>query len=252
MQNFLIFDSLPSLIKSGEFLLIDGFIDKNFSGTDSEKLFQENLKTQPTEWIYRTKPVRYTINKKGYRTVKFEKIDWKNSVVIFGCSNTFGVGLDDADTISAQLSRLINRPVINMGVGGSSILFSLYNNVILSSYYPTPKAVVNLWTSLDRTVYFYNKSIRSYGPWNFEKNNYMDLWSEDLAHGKVNSLFSSMICKQLWKGKSSYYEASFFPETTKLLDCEILKITDLARDLTHPGIESTKNAAYTIAKNLNL
>jgi hypothetical protein len=252
MYNQLLFNTVPGLIKKKKFLLVDSYNGKYFNGIDSKELFNENLKIQPQDWYYRSNKVCYTFNKQSYRTRDFKTIDWANSIVIFGCSHVCGQGVDDSDTISSQLEKITGIPVINMGIIGSSITFSLYNSIILNEAHSAPKAVIQLWTSSNRTIYFNKKSVNNYGPWNLEKNNYMDLWSKSQSHGHTHALFASLISKQIWLSKTQYYEASFFEDTAKILDCDLLAIQDYARDLTHPGRETLKNVAIEITKKIKI
>jgi hypothetical protein len=249
MQNYLIFKTVQDLIKKHQFLPVDYKIDKYFSGTDTKKLFKENLKTQPDDWIYRNRKITYTLNSRGYRTNEFKKIDWANSIVVFGCSNVFGIGLDDQDTICKQLEKITGIPVVNMGVGGSSITFSLHNAIILRDGYPTPKAVVNLWPGPDRTVYYYKNKVENCGVWNAVPNGYMDVWTSDESHGMTHALLASITSKHLW-ANTSYYEASFWMENSKLMNCDFLLFLDYARDLSHPGIKTSQAVAEQIAKNI--
>jgi len=251
MQNYLIFNTITSLVKKNQFLPIDCEVGSDFSGTDTKELFQKNLKTQPLNWEYRNKVIKYTLNSNGYRTKEFKNIDWANSIVVFGCSFVFGVGLDDEDTICSQLAKITGIPVVNLGVGGSSMTYSLHNSIILKNGYSTPKAVVHIWTDYHRTVYYRRNRIESYGSWNLEKNNYMDVWSSSNHHGETHALMASITNKHLWSD-TLYYEASFWKDNSKILNCDYLKTIDNARDLMHPGIESAKLAAKVIAKGLQL
>jgi len=245
--------NLISSIKSNRFLKVNAGIMTNESvGTDTDERFKKNLTLQPSDWIYRTKSISYNLNKDLYRTHEFETIDWENSVVIFGCSNVFGVGLAESDTVSTQLSSLINKPVINMGVNGTSIMYNLYNSVILLAGYPTPQAVIQLWSNYDRCSYFREDEIVSGGAWNMKMGNYMDLWNQDPANPQTNAIFASKIFKQICKSKTKYYEASFVKDTAELLECDQLVYKNDARDLTHPGINSAYLAAVRIAENLKL
>jgi len=255
-----LFNSIPKSIRAGSFLPTAGNnkVINNFTslGTDSNELYQTNLKTKSKDWEYRNKSVRYTLNKHSYRTKQFADIDWAESIVIFGCSAVFGVGVDDADTISSQLSTLINRPVINMGVGGSSITYALHNSIILSANYPTPKAVVHLWTGYDRTVYYDRKDVTFYGPWNITPHNYIGHWTKSKEHGETHALLASLTSKQLWKD-TEYYEASYFQETANVIGCDDLgsplpEISDKARDDIHPGSQTIRLVAERIAENLNV
>ena len=254
------FASIQKSIRSGKFLPTAGNNDiiNNFTagGTDSNELYQKNLKTQSNDWEYRTKPVNYTLNKHHYRTEQFADIDWAESVVIFGCSAVFGVGVDDADTVSSHLSSILNRPVINMGVGGSSITYSLHNSIILNANYPTPKAVVHLWTGYDRTVYYHRKDLTFYGPWNVTPSNYIGRWTESKEHGEIHALFARLTSKQLWED-IEYYEASYFQETAKVMRCDDLgsprpNVSDKGRDNIHPGRQTIRLVAERIAGNLDV
>lgn len=196
MQNHLIWNTLVSHTRKGKFLPVDAFVSAEFSGSDTKELFEKNLKTQPLDWEYRTKNVKYTINKDCYRAKEFNKVDWNSSIVVFGCSNVFGVGLDDSDTVCSVLEKITGVPVVNLGVGGSSINFSLHNSAILSNFYPTPLAVVHLWTEESRCVYYTKRKVVSYGAWNNEENSYADKWIADEYNYKTNAMFASLLSQQ--------------------------------------------------------
>ena len=255
-------NTIPNIIKNNQFLP-SWYIKKyhyNFLALDTEELYNKNLKTKPDDWYYRTSSITYTCNKHGYRTKEFDDIDWANSIVLFGCSNVFGIGVDDEYTISSQLSKLINKPVINMGVGASSITFSLHNAIILRERYSIPLAVVNLWTDYSRTVYYNTNSSHHCGPWNIENNNnnYFKEWIAEDSHAQTHAIFASKTSKLLWKD-TKYFECSFFDRTAKLLNCKSIGIKgneqtdqDLARDLAHPGIKTCYDTAVMLAEQLQL
>lgn len=250
MQNKLIFSSIPTLIKSKKFLPVDAKVEKNFAGYDSKTLFEKNLKVMPEEWYYRNKKITYTKNKQGYRTQEFKNINWSNSIVIFGCSHVFGIGIDDNETLSSQLSNILKIPVINMGIEGSSINYSLHNSIILKYFYPKPLAVINIWTHYSRAVYYHKSHLENCGNWNSD-NFYFSAWSKDNSHAESYALMASMTSKLLWSD-TKYYESSFFDDTSKLLNCDFHSIQDYARDLLHPGIKTLKFTAEKIADKLNI
>ena len=225
--------------------------NNNFADCDSPELYFMNLKTQPKDWHYRSKKIIYNVNSNGYRTKEWKDIDWKESIVIFGCSNTIGIGLAEDETISSQLERLCNRPVINMGVPASSIEFSFQNSVILSEYYPTPYAVVQLWTTIDRCTYFTKDSAERCGIWTPEISHYRSFVQNEY-HSLMHSKFISIASRNLWKDKCKYYDATFFDRTSHYLECDYIKINDRARDLLHPGRNNAKDMALLIYKNLFL
>jgi hypothetical protein len=197
--------------------------------------------------------VTYNLNSNRYRAIEFHQVDWKNTVVLFGCSNTFGEGLNEDDTISARLSCLINKPVLNLGVSSSSMLYSLYNSALLHKYFTPPKAVVQLWTEYSRVTYFNELGLEHLGTWNYKNKNYFDLWNQNEHNSKSQAYFIRLIAQQLWQEKSLYYEATHFVSTADILNCDILDIVDTALDIgRHPGPKSAQLAAEKIAKNLNI
>ena len=254
MFNDVIPRQVTGNIKENRFIEVDDWNNgKYFNGSDTEKLFNHNLSMQPPSWYYRTHPVKYTTNSNGYRTNEFDEIDWENSVVLIGCSTTFGIGIDDKDTISSQLSRLISLPVINMGIGGSSIQAALHNSTILRNSYPTPKAVVNIWTEYNRTLYYHQQKVQHLGPWgdnDDQGSRYLKEWTADDSHGRSHALLASKISKLLWES-TKYYECSFFPTSAKILGCRQLYYKDRARDVMHPGIITNARAANIIANGIN-
>jgi hypothetical protein len=243
-------DTITS-IKENKFLLGTDLVTRNYARTDDEETFLNNLRTQPTDWRYRTSPVNYTLNSQNYRTQSFEEIDWGESVVIFGCSMVFGVGLDDSETIDSAFYNLTGIPAVNMGSCSTSMMFSLYNSAILNKNYPTPKAVVQLWTGLNRCTYFSPHKIINYGSWNFNEP-YNQHWNQDESHAQANALFCQLISKQLWQDKTNYYEATSFGATAEALGCDLLTNIDYARDLLHPGHLTAELTANTIATKLKL
>ncbi len=253
MKTKLIFDTVSNRVRKNKFLLNDSYTTDKFSGTDSKELFENNLKTQPTDWYYRHNAITYTVNSLGYRAPEFKNIDWENSIVVFGCSFVFGVGLDDKDTMPYQLSNILGMPVVNLGMGGSSITFSLHNSIILRDGYPSPKAVIQMWTGYDRTTYYRKKSVESCGSWTLDQYQYTRAWTDDPHHGMTHALFASKTSKSLWSD-IKYFEGSYFESTAKLLNCYQVEYeeSDYARDLAHAGKKTQHKVALKIAEELNL
>lgn len=261
MSYDLIWDDSTRSIRKGYFLntgtsgtgaFINKFPVSSFISTDHETFYNENLLTQPNDWFYRDNPIEYKLNKFGYRTAEFDTVDWANSIVVFGCSHVFGVGLHEEDTLSGQLAKLTNTPTINMGVSGSSIEYSLYNSTILNEYYPTPKAVIHIYTSINRTTYYYKNYIKHHASWNMQQDDYMSLYTVDPTHSRVHALMAKMINKQLWSSKTKFYEASLFSDKFNTMGLDTVKFEDRARDLKHPGRVTIKNLAIKIKDELEL
>ena len=45
------------------------------------------------------------MNSDGFRTMDFDKVDWKNSYVIIGCSHVQGIGNPYEETIGEYISK---------------------------------------------------------------------------------------------------------------------------------------------------
>jgi hypothetical protein len=244
-------------LKKNNFLPLDNSPhSKHWSGSDTKELYEKNLKIQPQDWYYRNHSVTYTYNSKGYRTKEFNKIDWAESIVILGCSYVYGVGVDDAHTLSQQLENIMQIPVINLGQGGSSINYNLHNSVILSAGYPTPRAVIMAWPHHSRCVYYDKYELYHYGPWNSEKDSYMDLWSKKEYNTIANAVMAQKIFQQVWKDRTVIHEVAYDYATSELLDCKQCIHIDNARDIPgpnekgHPGPNTNRNIAEMIYNEL--
>jgi hypothetical protein len=205
----------------------------------------------PNDWHYRSKEIFYTSNKLGYRTADFEDVHWERSIVLFGCSNVFGIGLAEDETLDYHLRKYFGQPVINLGAGGASMLYSLYNQVALHEV-SNPLAVVNVWTNTDRlTVIDGNNPINVNAGSNHDsfKKELFNLWNLYPENSVRFSLFLQQMARLLWKD-IPHIEATFFESTATELDCELLQQEDRGRDLMHPGPITVKNAAAIIAAKL--
>lgn len=232
----------------------------NYWGHDSEVLYEENLKIQSKDWPYRTKDVVYKLNSLGYRCPEFDTIDWQNAIVIHGCSQTFGTGLAEDETITGQLQQLTNRPVINLGKNGASMMFLLVNNTLLENNFPKPFAVINHWPSTWRETVFGNDyPYHISGPDLVGKYfrsqlrtletlgiNFDDV-SEDIT---FRSQMMSHLCKLLWRD-TNYIETTWDDGTAKDLGCYTQKFLDIARD-THKRKELEKSIKAAPESQLGL
>lgn len=223
-----------------------------FSGHDSEKLFSENLLKQPASWKYRTKEVTYVLNHQFYRAPEWETIDWKNSVVILGCSNVFGVGLAEDETINHCLSQLIDRPVINLGVGGSGMSFAMQNSVVLNQNFPTPWAVINIWSDPYRIHEFVNKSSIKHYTASHDDKLHSKFWGRSEINPEMHSYFACKATEAIWSSKTKYLSYSHWES----LDAESIKKLqlqeyDFARDMAHPGSRSAVHTAKILADALS-
>ncbi len=239
-----------------------GYNNELFYSSDSKELFLENSKkiaNSDPSWPYFNKQIKYNFNDYGYRTKKWSDIDWTNSVVIFGCSCTLGEGLTEEDTISGQLSQLLNRPVVNLGVSGTGISFNSYNSLLLYKNLPTPYAVVQMWSSINRIELYTSERMllclpavigNNTGPMHMHRDAFYKEWSRFPENYHTHMWFTAQFSKSLWENTAKYYEFTLFEDTENLLKCKLLDIVDRSRDFLHPGINTAKMIAENIAENI--
>ena len=251
---------------------------RKFCPTDIASNFENRKQNQPEDWEYHTKDVNYFIGRHGYRCPEFEDIDWNNSIVFFGCSNLFGVGIDEKDTVTGRVKDLTGYDTVNLGVGGSSIDYNVKNQVRLSEHGIKPKAVVNLWTGYDRLLEVVvdrnsnSPKMCHHGAWSLSANSMKialnsGLWPEDNINKSVqNFVLTNLIhtdpnhsifmarenrrtAKVLWKD-IPHIELTYFEHTQKIFDIDLIKVIDRARDLMHPGSKTNDMVAKHIASLL--
>ncbi|MBQ8887223.1 MAG: hypothetical protein IJY61_05925 [Candidatus Gastranaerophilales bacterium] len=81
-----------------------------------------------------------------------EFISNKQSMILFGCSFTYGTGLRDDETFSYQLGKQTKQPIYNRAMGGWSVQHMLYQlkhedfykNIIKYQNYPSPEYIIFL------------------------------------------------------------------------------------------------------------
>jgi len=228
---------------------------------DSEVLYQKNLKELPKEWRFRTKTVEYNINSAGYRTKEFDKINWAKSIVVFGDSCVFGVGLPEEDTLCYKIQKALNIPVVNLGAAGSSSLYTLHNAALLSESYPTPRAIVSLWTSPYRLPYYTNDRVMNCGNWNYDRFKIGYYWNENKDNAIIQLKLNAIAFREMWKNRTNYFELSLFPDTAQILQCNFVNQIDFARDMrkqksgyysAHPGEKTNQFAAEKVIAGLQI
>jgi len=256
-------------IKSSQTFLPSGFeiydgtwaqVGKNkWFGGDHEKLFKEHCKKFPSDWYYRTHEVNYTVNSLGYRAPEFSSIKWEESIVIFGCSTVFGIGVDDSETISSYLQDITNIPVINLGSGGKSINFIHHNSIILSEFYKLPLAVVIIWPNFSRFTMYKPEVVVSLSSASEFANFWSEYWLGTEHNAETYAYFARLASKNIFGSKCIYYDLSWDEDTADILGCENYPKSRMsynllpvhkARDGVHQPSIQLKDTAKLIAKNL--
>jgi hypothetical protein len=232
-----------------------------FVPSDNPKRFEKNLLAQPSDWKYRTKPITYNVNSCGYRTKEWADIDWKNSIVIFGCSCVYGVGVAEDENISYFLEQNTNTPVINMGYPGGSndlILENIVNLLAFVGPENIPKNIIIGWSTSDRCLYYGDKQTLDVGPWALNNSDKMQKLYVSLFENQYNEMFRAhsigRTVRQLLEGKTNLVEFSFFPTSAHYMRMKLppFPMHDKARDLMHPGEKVCKEVADTLMEYINV
>jgi len=232
-------------------LLLEGNTDNllDFSGKDSYTKYRINLQTQPLDWIWRTQPVSYTLNSQRYRSLEWQDCNWANSVLVFGCSMVYGVGVSDQDTLTSHLTNITGIPTINLGMGGAGLMFQLANSIILKEHNISPKAVVYVWPDRTRQTEFQTSNqVLHHGAWNLDNSWMKDLMIND-THNQHLSNYLIRNIRLLWN--CPVIEASWYTNMCEFTNATKLDFKDYARDLAHPGPTTLKEAALAISINLS-
>lgn len=228
----------------------------NWWGRDNEDFYNNNLRVLPDNWYYRTHKVTYTVNSLGYRAPELNLIQWDKSIVVFGCSGTFGDGVDDLDTIPSQINLISGVPTINLGAGGSSMLWSLHNSMLLKKNYGIPRAVVFLWTSPNRTLTYKNGDPYRHGLWDIDE--IITHWIKD-GNSDYQAYMIRNLIEQMWQRDCIFYDISASSDTSDLVGGDTVQwlsfpddqlIHYQARDLNHNGPIQLRHCAGQIVDKL--
>jgi hypothetical protein len=226
-----------------------------FCGTDSLKDLLNNLRTQGRDWPWRDRWIRYTVNSQGYRAPEFDQINWSESILCFGCSMTFGIGVDDSDTWPSQLEEITGIPAVNLGIGGGSIQVNWANSVRLLKAGIRPRAVVYYWPDQSRHCEFESGG-RIVDHW----NNWSDPVYRPGEPGYMNTAWQIMphhheVVSQLMIDSLSWtcprLDLTWAEQKLDSVEYRRYQL-DLARDMQHPGPRSNRMFAESIAGQLKI
>ena len=225
-----------------------------FSGTDTQKLYRKSVKQKTIA----PKELTYTLNSSNYRCAELDTIDWQAACPVLGCSNTFGIGVDDTETYAVILNNMIDEPVINLGIPGSGLWANVYNIKALSVY--KPKRLVWQLTYNDRITEFRNKQTREISTIGCWTENRRERWLYEsinrhewniAAYARFAIDYARLLLPETDLYIFNYFDEpghSMFPE---LSDIVTVKNVDRARDNRHPGMRTHALTADIIATYFN-
>ena len=228
-----------------ELLHCHDYYDGNWVGSDTQALYQKNLEVQPINWPWRGQQITYTCNSQNYRAPEWDTIDWSNSVVMFGCSQVFGVGVNDDQTLGYYLSELLGKPVINLGIpGGSSMSLWIYTEKLLN-YGINPLAVIYKWPNASRVVELRdNEKNANAGPWMIDHawRRFGKEWVLHPTHGFEYAKYALMSVQRSWSCPQLHY--CWDLDTAKFLGIpRMANKLDHGRDCLHEGPATWKDYA---------
>lgn len=241
-------------------------ISNQWSGTDSPEAFEKHKKEMGPDWRYLTKEIVYNVNSSGYRTYEWDQINWEESIIMFGDSCTYGIGLAEDETIPHYLEEITGRQVVNLGFPGGSNPLILDICAAYINKFPMPYATIINWSTTDRFRYWHKNGYMDLGPWVGRRvpgenhQRYIDgvdigsLWANtfvDRYNQMMLSYSQGRIADAMWKGRTRYVAVSYFSDSVQYLRCDPLGPIDReARDLMHPSYENAREAANVLAEKL--
>jgi len=223
-----------------------------FYAGDSWDNYQQKLGLLGSHWTFSDpKRVHYSLNNQGYRCDQFEDIPWSESILLFGCSIIFGVGISDHETVPEQLTSIIGKPVINLAQGGSSPEFQRLITEILRAREIVPRAVIYVWPNSDRYCTVEQGGIaRHWGSWNVHKDEMPQHIREFILDPEKNLQYvQSCIDQCQWSCPAYHFTAR--PQLA-LPGIPIIPTSDRSRDGHHPGPVGALRIAQFLSKNINL
>jgi hypothetical protein len=228
-----------------------------------EKQSNEAIKKGITN--FKVEDVYYDLSELGYRISNpLENI--KNSVGVFGCSYTFGVGMPYEKIYSTLLQKKLKEPVYNFGIPGGNVQKIAKAFCSINNFYRLDKAIFVL-PSLYRYEflreggdYFYQEDlIPNYPPYDnpavykmlYEEFDDITFFNEYIkninliryvAKASGTQLYITSWCKSTLDLIRRYNLNVFNVEQIRFVESEEtyaeINVTDFARDGYHPGIRS--------------
>ena len=220
---------------------------------DDRATYESNIKKQSSDWQWRHRPVKYTVNSQHYRCPEWDQINWNNSVLLLGCSMVFGLGLNDDETLGAILERKLGVTVINLGVSGASAMFQWMNTTKLIEQRVNPIRVIYIWPHHFRVSEIYGPiEHRTCGRWNFKTHDLSKAWSDRDHHSLEYVKLCIDSTTQQWKCPTNHYTFcldtnTYLPQMHRFSFNDYI---DYSRDTSHPGPKTIEMWADKITNDI--
>jgi hypothetical protein len=240
-------------------------------GTDTEHLYKINCEQRLPYWIWENRKVEYVWNSEGYRAPEWKDVDWPSTHVIMGCSHVLGVGVDEPETLSSQLSQQLQEPVVNLGYGGAGAQVVMYNTMRMQELGWKPKSVTIVIPELSRLTYFSEHEVLQFNSSQLElvdggQNDIFNMYKHWVTPPQHAELYGRMAIKgaeAIWEtmGVPVILRHAMLFANQKAMAPKLNPIQDFARDLMvgptgkpfgHPGPLTLAYWARTLADELRL
>ena len=217
---------------------------------DMVKEYDINVLTQPLDWYYKNKIIKYNYNQFGHRCKNLADVNLHNYILFTGCSHTEGVGLELEKSYPYVTSGLSGYDYYNLGLGSSGIDVLLFNLIAwFSTVDRLPRAVVIQWPDISRfsTIAPNADTIVPNGTWSSDKqiNDYI-VADYDCNASDTKALLAKKLIELVIKCPIYYVtlKGQKLPGGTSGIP--FIKV-DVARDLAHFGIKSNETLATNLA-----
>lgn len=188
-------------------------------------------------------------------------LDANDAIWFFGCSHVFGTGLEYNETAPYQLSRLLNRKVVNYGRPGiGPITIKHQIETLLKDY--RPKAIIIAWPGFDRwqsksalwiphcltDVKMHSDNFGCKKLWPEEWEEYKQL----VISGEIRNLNLEAVCSVHSLVKEIPYVEFSYTTNDYNFKTPVFPFKDVAKDNCHPGINTQKQVAEWVQNELQL
>lgn len=202
--------------------------DKNWSNPNMRSLLEKYGWTKTN--------IKYNSNRQGFRMdIDLNEVEPGSHDFYLGCSVTFGIGINLCDTWGYHMSKRMNRPGLNFGVGGGSIE-TQYRLLRCWASILKPKRVYTLGTFLGRREFLEDNIPMNIGNTNNTWKNFIEdpraelYWQSEIQISHIRA-YDAMRAVCLDYGIELY---SLCDHNRKEIFLSIPGRQE-ARDLMHPG-----------------
>ena len=187
------------------------------------------------------------LNDLGYRSSTVYPCD--EYFLAVGCSNTFGMFLNEETRYSNIIESETSIPVINIGIRGSSAHMNMLNLVKLKySGYPMPKAIFCQWPEPERFTLPLKQEEEHLITITPHKKEYMQLYKHNAIRFQSKIAYDTL--HAIYKDQKIIEFSMSEPSYSKFYNVKHIRLCDFAKDNLHAGPDTHKDVASYIMKEI--